>query len=384
MLLSNVNIIGKEGPHYIRVEDEIIQTISNIETNHEIFPGEIRIDFENVIAFPGLINSHDHLDFNLFAKTGNRIYNNYTEWGEDIHSQNRDAINAVLKIPEHVRIQSGVYKNLLNGFTTVVNHGKKININSNLINVIQDIHNLHSVQFQKYWRWKLNRPFRNDKPFVIHIGEGTDELSHQEINSLIRWNLFKRKIIGVHGVAMDMKQAKYFEALVWCPDSNYFLFERTAAVDKLKTKTSILFGTDSTLTSDWNMWNQIRLARNTQMVSDEELFEMLTVKPSAVWDLKGTGRIEKDYKADIVIAKKNNNDVNLEAFFSLNPADILLVILNGEIKLIDKTLISSSANKDINTDNFSELFIGDSSKYVEGSIEELKTYAPYNRDVHTI
>ena len=49
---------------------------------------------------------------------------------------------------------------------------------------------------------------------------------------------------------MDEQQATAFEALVWCPASNYFLLNTTAAVDKLKTKTSILFGTDSTLTSD--------------------------------------------------------------------------------------------------------------------------------------
>ena len=381
MLLSNVNIIGKEGPHYIRVEDGIIQTISNVETGHETFPGETRIEFENVIAFPGLINSHDHLDFNLFPKTGNRIYNNYTEWGKDIHSQNKDAINAILKIPEYVRIQSGIYKNLLNGFTTVVNHGKRININSDVINVIQDIHNLHSVQFQKYWRWKLNSPFKKDKPYVIHIGEGIDELSHREINSLIKWNLFKRKIIGVHGVAMDKKQAESFSALVWCPGSNYFLFGETAAIDELKTKTPILFGTDSTLTSDWNIWEQIRLARNTQMVSDEELFEMLTIKPAAAWSLEGTGKIEKGYKATIVIARKKNSGGNFNSFFALNPEDILLVLTNGAIKLFDKSLLDKIVGTGIKLDDFSELFIGNSSKYVEGNIGELEAYFPFNSHI---
>ena len=49
------------------------------------------------LHFPGLINSHDHLDFNLFPQTGNRIYNNYTEWGRDIHEQNKEAISASFK-----------------------------------------------------------------------------------------------------------------------------------------------------------------------------------------------------------------------------------------------------------------------------------------------
>ena len=65
------------------------------------------IEFENAIAFPGLINSHDHLDFNLFPQTGNRIYNNYAEWGKDIHDQNKETINAVLKIPQHTQDSMG-------------------------------------------------------------------------------------------------------------------------------------------------------------------------------------------------------------------------------------------------------------------------------------
>ena len=113
----------------------------------------------------------------------------------------------------------------------------------------------------KNWKFKLNRILAKDQPFVIHIGEGTDDASHREIDTLIKWNLFKRKIIGVHGVAMDENQATAFKALVWCPASNYFLLNNTAAIDKLKTKTSILFGTDSTLTSGWNLWEHVTISK---------------------------------------------------------------------------------------------------------------------------
>jgi len=40
-------------------------------------PGDIYINCNGYMAFPGLINSHDHLDFNLFPLWGNRKYNNY-------------------------------------------------------------------------------------------------------------------------------------------------------------------------------------------------------------------------------------------------------------------------------------------------------------------
>ena len=79
--------------------------------------------------------------------------------GKDIHEKNKETINAVLKIPQHLRTQWGMYKNLLNGITTVVNHGEKLNITDNFITVLQNNYCLHSIQFEKNWKLKLNQFF---------------------------------------------------------------------------------------------------------------------------------------------------------------------------------------------------------------------------------
>src|ERR1700747_2757751 len=57
------------------------------------------LNFEHAIVFPGLINSHDHLDFNLFPRLGNKRYNSYVEWGKDIHKHDKQVIDKVQKIP---------------------------------------------------------------------------------------------------------------------------------------------------------------------------------------------------------------------------------------------------------------------------------------------
>jgi len=159
MRLCNLNIIETDRLQHIQVEKGIIKAVTDNEKALENIPKEWRIEFESAIAFPGLINSHDHLDFNLFPKLGNRIYNNYSEWGKDIHTQNKQVINAVLKIPQQLRTQWGLYKNLLNGITTVVNHGSKLKIANPFITVLQDNHSLHSIQFERYWQLKLNNFF---------------------------------------------------------------------------------------------------------------------------------------------------------------------------------------------------------------------------------
>ena len=103
MQLLNLNIIGREGLHDIRVEGEKIISVSPGKPTAEHTNAGV-FHFEQSLAFPGLINSHDHLEFDLFPVTGNKIYKNYVEWGADIHVANRQWISDVLKVPAPMRI----------------------------------------------------------------------------------------------------------------------------------------------------------------------------------------------------------------------------------------------------------------------------------------
>jgi cytosine/adenosine deaminase-related metal-dependent hydrolase len=334
------------------------------------------LNFEDAIVFPGVINSHDHLDFNLFPQLGNKKYNNYIEWGEDIHKQNKATIDKVLKVPKELRMQWGMYKNLLNGITTVVNHGPKVDVKSDILSVWQDCNVLHSVQLEKKWKLKLNNLFAGRQPFAIHIGEGTDVKTHEEINKLLKWNLFKRTLIGIHAIAMDETQAKGFKAIVWCPDSNYFLIGETAHIAQLKNKTNIVFGTDSSVSASWNIWEHLRLARQQNMVTDKELFEMLNVTPAKIWPIKDKGILEKNCFADIVIARNKAGLTPMNAFYSLNPEDILFVMHKGEIRLFDESLL-----RQLNEPKgFCKVKIKGNTKYVYGDIagliSSIKEYYP--------
>ena len=80
-----------------------------------------------------------------------------------------------------------------------------------VIDIFQKAQNLHSVGFEKNWKWKLNNPFQVNRDCVIHTGEGTGQNSSDEIDSLIKYNLLKRKLVAVHGVAMNSEQAAHFK-----------------------------------------------------------------------------------------------------------------------------------------------------------------------------
>jgi len=373
MLLRNVQTVYDNKPIDIRIEGGTIVSIT--DANNDTTADSI--DLNNAIAIPGLINSHDHLDFNLFPRIGNRIYKNYVEWGTDIHLNNKDIINEVQKIPVALRTAWGVYKNLLCGVTTVVNHGVQLVVTDELINVFQDSYVLHSPGFEKGLFLKLNTPFA--KGIVnIHVGEGTDEQAHAEITKLLKWNIFKKKLVGIHGIAMDEEQARGFEALIWCPDSNYFLTGETAAVGQLKNYTTILFGTDATLTASWNIWEHIRLARKTGMLTEAELFNSLTHSAANAWGLGHTGQLKEGYAADIVVVKPKNETTGFEAIYATNPEDIQLVLHKGQIRLFDEELKKQLASS--NFSKFSKITMNEKNMYIMGDLptlmQQIKSYYP--------
>jgi cytosine/adenosine deaminase-related metal-dependent hydrolase len=366
MILNNVKMIGNDEPVNIRIKGQQIMEISSTPINHksEVLP----ITFDKAIIFPGLINSHDHLDFNLFPQLGNEIYSNYTEWGEYIHKSYKEEIDQVLQIPSPLRSRWGVFKNLLCGITTVVNHGEPSGMNDDLITVFEKSQSLHSLQLEKNWKLKLNNPLKINLPAVIHVGEGDDWLSFQEIDELIYWNFLKKKLIGVHAVAMSEKQAKNFKAIVWCPQSNYFLLNKTAPVHLLKKHTSVLFGTDSTLTSSWDIWEHLRLARKDHLLSDNSLYNTLTSGPANCWNLN-CGEIAPGKDADLVIVETSAPKTGFDDFFETVPANILLVTHKGNIRLFDESLLHQLTAIDLSC--FSKIYVKGNCKYVQGDLPAL-------------
>lgn len=364
MWLCNINNVENGRTVNIAVDGDHISTVSD-----DVPAGEPAIQFTDAAVMPGLINSHDHLDFNNYPQTGNRIYRHYTEWGRDIHQQNRAVINAVLKIPEKLRVTWGLYKNLLAGVTTVVHHGKKLRIENPLIHVHQQAVSLHSACFEKNWQLKLNNPFHTGRPVAIHTGEGTNQAAVTEIDALIRWNKLGKKLVGIHGVAMRTAQARHFDALVWCPVSNFFLLGKTAAVEELKKHTSILFGTDATLTAGWNIWEHLQAALQTGELSSNELWSAVTTSAATTWNMN-SGKIAAGKPADIVVVKGSYKQINNGTVFSTQPGDILLVMQQGRIKFFDAVL-QEKLLPYTSPETFSSIYIGGSKKMVHGDLPGL-------------
>ncbi len=327
------------------------------------------LDFcDKVIAFPGIINSHDHLDFNNLPLLKSHEYDDYEEWAKDIHENKkfRDIITKSNKIPYHMKIKTGLIKNVVCGVTTVVNHGRKINKFFEGIDVYEQCKILHSEKYEKWLPVKLN--FSNGVvPIAIHLGEGKTDSMRKEIDRVLNYNLFNKKIIGIHGISIDTNQAKKIRALVWCPESNHQLYGKTAPVDEIKKSTTILFGTDSTLSADWNIWKHLRIARKLKYLCDEELFYTLNRNAADVWGMALADNICSGYSSDIVLAKCTRNNY-WDSLYILEPEDILLVIKKGKIVFFDESVFNMLDGKVPEEINWGKIRVQNSVKYIPASL----------------
>ena len=361
MQLLNVSLYGKEVFWNVTIGGDNI--IFSVNSSRKDSRESLQVDAGGALLLPGLINSHEHLDFNCYPRLGNRKYANYREWGEEIHHTCKQEIENVKKIPSALRVKWGVYKNLLNGFTTALNHGERLFIEDEFISVILKYPALHSVAFEKNWKRSLLNPLTREM-IVMHVGEGMDEVSIREIDELIRANVFRKKIVAVHGVAMNIDQARHFAGLVWCPSSNYFLFGKTADLPSLAGKISLLFGTDSTLTSTWNAWEQFREALSSGLASEEQLVDMLTGNAAKFWKLD-------EGRADLLLIRAGKK------VFDSGVEDIMLVMHAGRIRLIDESLFGKAG---LNESSYRPVHFGSHRKWVWGDlpglVNEISSYYP--------
>lgn len=306
---------------------------------------------EDLIAFPGLVNSHDHLEFNCYPPTGTPPYRDFLEWSCDVQADH-ELTGKTERIPFKTRRQLGLLKNLLWGVTAVADHGGKTQ--DGVITIIPQPGAIHSPELAS--RPRLQLIFGRDAA-VMHLAEGTTEASRMRAIALLHWNLRGRRVAGIHAVSFKAKDFAALDALIWCPGSNHFLFGRSADVATAAKHTKILFGTDSTLSTPGTLWDQLRAARGA--IPDQALLASLTTTPAAFWGLHGRS-------ADYVLARRRFRD-DWDAFFGLTPEDILVVIHHGRIVLLDAALTAGIAAPD----EYSAITLGKSRKFLRMPLPDL-------------
>jgi hypothetical protein len=102
-------------------------------------------------------------------------------------------------------------------------------------------------------------------PFVIHAGEGIDEDAAAEIFRLHELGVLDQRTVLIHAVGFRadgwelVRQAR--AGVVWCPRSNLFTLGRTLSREVVESGIPVALGTDSPLTAEGDLLDEIRAAR---------------------------------------------------------------------------------------------------------------------------
>ncbi len=269
----------------------------------------------------GLINSHDHLLGNYWPKVGNGPYENWLPWDNDLKSaplyQERQQIeNRDLYL-------IGAYRNLLSGVTTVSDHIPPFVAEPFYdllpMKAIRKYALAHSItSFALAWGSEIPLEYRkaldNDIPFITHISEGFDAETRQDVEVLARKGGLGDHSVLVHGLCFSESDIDKIKAagasVVWCGDSNMFMYEKTTNIESLVKKgVNVCIGTDSPMSGGLNLLHEMKFDRDLykqltgKSLSDEKIVRMVTSNPAKAFRMHRNGLLKKGNIADLTVLR---------------------------------------------------------------------------------
>jgi cytosine/adenosine deaminase-related metal-dependent hydrolase/SAM-dependent methyltransferase len=335
-------------PANIYIEDGRIRSLGRggVLSRTPASEGKRSVDLSGFLLLPGLVNAHDHLEFALFPRLGKGGYNNFVEWAEDIYRPGSPPISEHQSVPKNTRLWWGGIRNLLSGVTTVCHHNpyvEKLFSDGFAVRVLRDFAWAHSVPMDHDFVQKRKNA-DPDQPFIIHLAEGVDLQSAEEIGHLVRKQALNDRTVLVHGIGLDARGMSLLRArgaaLVWCPTSNVFLFGRTHTRETIQALPRVALGSDSPLTAHGDLLDEVRFARVAVGIPAEALYALVTTSAAQVLRLKnGEGTLRIGAFADLIGVR----DAGLSPADTLATTschDVELVIVAGQVQLASSDVLT--------------------------------------------
>jgi cytosine/adenosine deaminase-related metal-dependent hydrolase len=379
-----------------------------VTSGRKIRVGDIGVEGQNLVSpdnaavvdlgavsfvYPGLINTHDHMQGNYLPPVGPKpgvFYLTWLPWDNDLKAS--DTFTERSRLSREELYTFSAYKNLFSGVTTVNDHFPQAWNREILptlpIRAILNYGLAHECSsYDLKWgdgiEIEHGRAVKNKWPFITHLSEGFDSESMEAVEYLEKLGVLDNHCLLIHCIGFSdediRKVAKAGASVSWVAASNMFMFNVTCKIRKIiQAGVNVTIGTDSSATGSCNMFAEIHYARELyrKMYGEDlpakTIFEMLTVNAArAFWMQDRIGTLGEGKLADLLVLKGRVDDPyeNLAAA-SMEDIELLTLAgrpLYGEMRFMD--LLGGSLPKGYSTITVAKrpmFVIGDpASLYIE-------------------
>jgi hypothetical protein len=311
--------------------------------------GATKVRISNAYIVPGLIDAHNHVAYNVFPKwVPPKLYSNRYQWqGSTSYKRFKAPYNALKASVYCEMVKYGEVKALISGITTIQGTSPNRSCFKTLIRNVENQNELGLpanhirtnilaiADFQGSVNWN------ETKSFVVHVGEGIDEKSRAEFDTLKQKGLLQSETTVIHGTAFGAAEFAEMAAvgakLIWSPQSNLVLYGRTTDI-----KAARQAGVRVSLGVDWNpsgsdsIFDELRVAEVVnreefdETIPEDDWLKMVTENPAAALAVEDKiGRIAVGLKADLLVLARRDDDPN-RSLLKNEVQDVQWVMIGGE------------------------------------------------------
>lgn len=390
-LLLRGKIVQPDGTgldRYVLVKDGIIKSVSRVRPS--LTSDAVLVELgNNDWIYPGLIDLHTHTDYNVLPlwQTDKAPFDNRFAWRAD------DDYRAVVSGGHNLIIKDqgttvAVFAELqaIAGGTTTIQESQSLESNQTIDDNpllcrgtgntkdlrIAPAEILSIVDFfrpnkagdaaepqKKIDAYVKMRDKGTLKATLAHLAEGrsgfgnekgVDPYSRLEFETLMSHPAFEdaeavrsSSLALIHCSGIDVDNPDHINflrerdiSIIWSPVSNLLLYGDTLDVESLVAQgINVAIGSDWSPSGSKHLWEEAKFVRFYfeaigSLVSDEQVFQMVTTNAARCLGLKRIGRIEADCFADFFILRSPlESDNALEVFFKTTDRDVRAVIIGG-------------------------------------------------------
>ena len=304
-----------------------------------------QVDLRDHLVFPGLINAHEHLHVNAVPPlpAGAPFPNSYA-WIEAFQAHFEEpGVVAALQVPKALRLRHGALKNLLAGTTCVAHHDAwhpALDADDFPVALLRDYGWSYALGWPGYGP-PVQQSFRatpTDRPWMIHLAEGTDATAQAELAQLDRLGCLAANSVLVHGVGLREADVDRLiacrAAVVWCPGSNRALLGRSLDPRRLCAAGRLALGSDSRLSGGRDLLEELRELVALGELSARHLLGLVTTAAAHILRLPSRGSLAPFAHADLVIVEDCGGD-EATGLVGIERSRIRAVLRNGLPQVAD-------------------------------------------------